>query len=55
LGDLLTGSNSVNSHKEVILTSTGKEYIVERLKDDYPGSEMLLPPILVEEEEEVPE
>jgi len=54
LGDLLTGSNSVNSRREVILTSTGKEYIVERLKDNSPGTGTLLSHILIEEAEEVP-
>ncbi|WP_440946916.1 hypothetical protein ACSAZL_01070 [Methanosarcina sp. T3] len=50
----MTGSNSVNSCKEVILTSTGKEYVVERLKNNSPRSETLLSLILVEEDEEVP-
>jgi len=51
-GDTLTTSNLVNSHGEVILTSTGKEYIVERLNEMSPGSEISLSPILVEEEED---
>lgn len=54
-GDTLTTSNLVDSRREVILTSAGKEYTVEHLKNSFPDSEILLSPILVEEEEEVPE
>ncbi|HPS89228.1 MAG TPA: hypothetical protein PLC35_04545 [Methanosarcina vacuolata] len=48
----MTTSNLVDSNGEVILTSTGKEYIVERLNEKSPGSEISLSPILVEEEED---
>ncbi|WP_229394499.1 hypothetical protein [Methanosarcina sp. DH1] len=48
----MTTSNLVDSHGEVILTSTGKEYIVERLNEMSPVSEISLSPILVEEEED---
>jgi uncharacterized protein (UPF0128 family) len=51
----LTTSNLVDSHREIILTSVGKEYTIERLKDNFPDSKILLSPILVEEEEEVSE
>jgi hypothetical protein len=54
-GDTLTTSNLVDSHREIILTSVGKEYTIERLKDNFPDSKILLSPILVEEEEEVSE
>jgi hypothetical protein len=49
----LTSSNSVSSRKEVILTSTGKEYIVERLKNNSPGTGTSISPILIEDDEEV--
>ncbi|WP_324445318.1 hypothetical protein [Methanosarcina sp.] len=51
MGDLLTGCNSVSSRKEVITTSTGKEYIVERLENDSPRTGTPLSVILIEEEE----
>jgi hypothetical protein len=54
LGDIMTSSNSRNSHREVILTSTGKEYIVERLTANSPGTGTLLPLIFIEQDKEVP-
>lgn len=50
LGDLLTSSNSVNSRKEIISTSTGKEYVVERRINKSSSTGTLLPLTLVEED-----
>jgi hypothetical protein len=53
LGDLLKGCNSVSSRKEVITTSTGKEYIVERRKNNSPGTGTSISPIVIEDDDEV--
>jgi hypothetical protein len=50
LGDLLTSSNLVSSRKEVITTSTGKEYIVERLENESTRTGTQLSLNLIEEE-----
>jgi hypothetical protein len=53
LGDLLTSSNSVSSRKEVITTSTGKEYIVERSKGNFASTGTIPSPIVIEDDDEV--
>jgi hypothetical protein len=46
----LTNSISVSSRKEVISTSTGKEYVVERRINKSSSTGTLLPSTLVEED-----